>query len=79
MGDHVLQLGAPDPERKTSPILDEFEEISLDMEIEAGVCYFNDAAYSIGAYVLSGSELLHCEERGVWVRKGEMRASRPEK
>ena len=79
MADRVLQVGAPDPERKTSPIIDEYEEISLDMEIEAGVCYFNDIAYPIGAYVLSGSELLHCEERGVWVRKGEMRPGGPEK
>jgi len=78
MANHVLQAGAPDPERRTSPIIDEYEEISLDMEIEAGVCHFNDVAYPIGAYVLSGSELLHCEERGVWVRKGEMRPGGPE-
>ena len=49
------------------------------METEAGVCYFNDSAYPIGTYVLSGGELLHCEERGVWVRKGEMRPGGPEK
>ena len=79
MADHVLQVGAPDPERKTSPILDEYEELSLDMEIEAGVCYFNDSAYPIGAYVSSGSEVLHCEERGVWVRKGETRPDETEK
>jgi len=79
MADHVLQVGAPDPERKNSPILDEYEELSLDMEIEAGVCYFNDTAYAIGTYVLSGSELLQCEERGVWVRKGEMRPGAVEK
>ena len=79
MADHVLQVGAPDPERRTSPILDEYEELWLYMEIEAGVCYYNDSAYPIGAYVLSGSELLHCEERGVWARKGEMRPDLPEK
>jgi hypothetical protein len=79
MADHVLQVGAPDPERKTSPILDEYEELSLDMEIEAGVCYFNETPYPIGTYVRSGSELLHCEERGVWVRKGDMRPDVPEK
>jgi hypothetical protein len=73
MANRALQVGAPDPERRTSPILDEYEELSLDTEIEAAVCYFNDASYSIGSYVRSGSELLHCEERGVWVRKGEMR------
>lgn len=73
MTDQLVQAGAPDPERRNSPILDEYEELSLDMELEAGVCYFNDAAYPIGAYVLSGDEVLRCEERGVWVRKGEMR------
>jgi len=73
MADHVPQLGAPDPELKTSPIFDEYDEMSLDVELEAGVCYFNNVAYRVGAYVRSGSELLRCEERGVWVRKGEMR------
>lgn len=79
MTSQVLQVGAPDPERRTSPILDEYEELSLDMELEAGVCYFNDAAYPIGSYVLSGSELLHGEERGVWVRRGELRPDEAEK
>ena len=73
MANRVQQVGAPDPERRTSPILDEYEELSLDMEIETGACYFNDVSYPVGTYVRSGSELLHCEERGVWVRKGEMR------
>ena len=72
MKETVPQLGAPDPERNTSPILDEDEELSLDRELETGVCYFNGVAYAPGQYVRSGSELLHCEERGVWVRKGEM-------
>ena len=72
MKETVPQVGAPDPERRTSPIIDENEELSLDMELESGVCYFNGVAYSRGEYLRSGSELLHCEERGVWVRKGEM-------
>jgi hypothetical protein len=72
---HVPQVGAPDPELKTSPILDEdeAEEPSFDLELEAGACYFNGVAYPIGEYVRSGSELLRCEGRGVWVRAGEMR------
>ena len=73
MHDHVPQVGAPDPEFKTSPIFDEYDEMSLDLELETGVCYFNNVAYPVGQYLRSGSELLHCEERGVWVRKGEMR------
>jgi hypothetical protein len=70
---HVPQVGAPDPELRTSPILDEDEELSTDEELEAGVCYFNNSSYAIGQYVLTGSDLLQCQERGVWVRTGEMR------
>jgi len=73
MPHHVPDVGSPDPERKTSPIFDEYDEISLDFELEEGVCFFNDVAYPIGQYVRSGSELLRCEGRGVWMREGEMR------
>jgi hypothetical protein len=73
MPDHVPQVGAPDPELDTSPIFDEEEEMSLDLELERGACYFNSVAYPIGQYVRSGNELLRCEERGVWIRTGEMR------
>ena len=74
MREAIAQVGAPDPEHKTSPIIDEDEELSLDLELETGVCYFNDAAYAVGEYVRSGHELLRCEGRGVWVRKGQMPA-----
>ena len=73
MTPNVPQVGAPDPELKSSPIFDEEDDISLDLELESGACYFNDVAYPIGQYVRSGSELLHCEARGVWVRTGEIR------
>lgn len=72
MSNHLPQVGAPDPELKTSPIIDEYEELSLDMELEGPSCYFNDIAYPIGSYVRSGDEVLHCEDRGAWVRKGEI-------
>lgn len=66
------QVGSPDPERKNSPVFDEADEdyLSLDLEMEAGACYFNDKAYAVGEYVCSGDELLRCEEKGVWVREG---------
>ena len=70
----LLQVGAPDPELRTSPIFDEYdEEGPEELDVETGVCYFNGETYPIGEYVLSGSELLRCERRGVWVREGEMR------
>jgi len=69
------QVGAPDPELDTSPILDEaeFDERapSADLDIEHPVCHFNSQAFASGSYVQSGGEVLHCE-RGVWVRKGEI-------
>ena len=69
---HPPRVGAPDPELKNSPIFDseDFDELSLDLELESGACYFNARAYAIGSYVCSGDELLRCEERGVWVREG---------
>jgi ribonuclease Z len=75
--DSLPQVGAPDPELKNSPIVDESEldeqDASPDLEREAPVCYFNNEAFAIGEYVRSGSELLQCAERGIWVRKGEKR------
>jgi hypothetical protein len=74
---HAPQVGAPDPELRTSPILDRNEEegseLSLDSELESGACYFNDHRYAIGDYVHSGHELLHCEEHGVWIKVTEER------
>ncbi len=71
----VPQVGAPDPELKNSPIFErEDDEMpSLDLELEEGVCYFNNVRYRLGQYVRSGSELLKCAERGVWVRTAEVR------
>ncbi len=74
MKNHPTQVGAADPELNTSPIFDEddMDDLSLDLELEAGVCYFNGKAYPLGSYVESGGEILRCEERGVWVREGEL-------
>lgn len=71
---HALQVGAPDPEKRTSPILDRLtadDTPSLDAELESGACYFNDLSFSIGTYVRSGHELLQCDDRGVWSKVGE--------
>ena len=75
--DSLPQVGAPDPELKNSPIIDEVEydaeEATPGLETEAPACYFNGEAFALGEYVRSGSEVLQCAERGVWVRKGEQR------
>ncbi len=72
-------VGAPDPELRTSPIVEhsageELEPVDPgvqpDEPVESGVCYFNGEAYPVGQYVCAGDELLRCERGGVWVRKG---------
>ena len=77
MKNSLPQVGAPDPELKTSPIIDESEydehAASPDLEIETPVCYFNQEGFALGSYVQSGDEVLQCTEHGVWVRKGEKR------
>lgn len=67
----VPDVGAPDSEQRNSPIFDESaDELSMDLELEEGVCYFNNKAFAIGDYICSGNELLRCEGRGVWMREG---------
>jgi hypothetical protein len=68
---HTPQVGAPDPERDTSPIVGEDEEFEVEPNVRGGGCRFNGVAYEIGAFVLSGHEVLRCEPPGVWVREGE--------
>ena len=67
------QVGAPDPSRETSPIVGEEEQIEVEANTVGGVCHFNGTAYPLGAYVISGAEVLRCEPPGVWVREGELR------
>jgi hypothetical protein len=71
------QVGAPDPELNTSPILDETEldekAGARDLELEKGACYFNNVEFPIGSFVQSGSEVLKCTGRGVWERRDEKR------
>ncbi len=72
MHDSRLQVGAPDPERETSPIVDYAVEEDIEPEGPGGHYVFNGVAFQIGEYVLSGSELLRCDASGVWVREGEL-------
>lgn len=70
--DSRRQVGAPDPNRQTSPILDEDAREDIEPGVESASCYFNGVAYPVGEYVLSGSEVLRCEAPGLWVRQGEL-------
>lgn len=67
-----LQVGAPDPELETSPIVGE-DDIDAEPNVSEAGCSFNGVAFAIGDSVLSGTALLQCEAPGVWVRKGDVR------
>ena len=75
-----IAVGAPDPEHKTSPILDEYDEdfpILAQQIEELPVCYFNSVAYDDGTFVCIGSgELLRCE-KGIWVQEGSCDPDNP--
>jgi hypothetical protein len=75
-----VQVGAPDPERRNSPIVDESadnEQTGLDLdEVEFARCQFNDVDYADGSLVCSGDELLRCS-RGKWLREGSCDKDNP--
>ena len=52
MKEPLPQVGAPDPELKNSPIVDHSEyddrDGLTDVELEAGVCFFNGETFAIG-------------------------------
>jgi hypothetical protein len=70
------QVGAPDPDLDTSPIVGEDDDVEFEPDAGAAFCRFNGVSYPIGQFVLSGDELLRCETPGVWVREGEVRPAR---
>lgn len=75
-----IDVGSPDPEARTSLILEEgdedFDLLAQALE-EQGVCYFNNVAYDHGSFVCSGSgEQLRCE-KGIWIREGGCDSTNP--
>lgn len=68
-----VHVGAPDPERRNSPILEETDEqlaaLARELDDAPGVCYLNDDPYGPEDHVCSGSVLLQCRH-GAWVRVG---------
>ena len=67
------QMGTPDPELETSPIVGEDEDMKVEPNVRGGACTFNGAGFRIGDFVRSGTGPLRCEAPGVWVHEGELR------
>jgi hypothetical protein len=73
------QLGALDPERKSSPVAweaDEDTETLRESVPDEAICFFNDLAYRDGTVVKSGSVLLRCDH-GLWVPAGPADDAKP--
>ncbi|HOO54260.1 MAG TPA: hypothetical protein PLX30_08485 [Methanothrix sp.] len=60
----VIYVGAMDPSKKNSPILN--EPPSEESKDERAVCYWNGVKYSPGAKICSGHQLLGCRSDGTW-------------
>lgn len=73
MSQQPIQVGVPNPDLDTSPIVGEDDEVEVEPNVPGGGCTFNGARFGIGDFVQSGDELLRCEAPGVWVREGERR------
>lgn len=76
---HAPHVGAADPEKRSSPVLEEtderFDELAQQLD-ENPVCYFNGSSYGQGSYVCSGDELLRCQD-GAWWRLGSCDPDNP--
>jgi hypothetical protein len=68
----IRNVGAVDPELKTSPVAEEMLEDSDTLRLEVpgvAVCYFNGEVFKTGEVVRSGTMLLECRD-GLWVEAG---------
>ncbi len=68
----IRNVGAIDPELRTSPVAEEMLEESetLRLEVPGGaVCYFNGESFKSGELVRSGTMMLRCRD-GIWVEAG---------
>ncbi|GBE09925.1 hypothetical protein BMS3Bbin12_02052 [bacterium BMS3Bbin12] len=73
------QVGAPDPERETSPVADETDEDFPPAGMQADdrpVCLFNGVVFQDGEFVCSGADLLRCD-CGIWIREGSCDPDHP--
>jgi hypothetical protein len=73
------QVGAADPELRTSPIAEEEDEDTDVVRQQlpgAAQCLFNGKAYPHGTYVASGSQVLRCNY-GVWIDSGSADSRNP--
>ena len=79
MKQRIHQLGAPDPESRTSPVAwetdDDTESLREAVPDEA-VCFFNDVAYEHDTVVESGGVKLRCDH-GLWLPSGPAHDSKP--
>ncbi|UTW02960.1 hypothetical protein KDX31_16765 [Amphritea atlantica] len=68
----TIDVGAQDPELKTSPITGEMDEdfdLLSQVSDDHAACLFNNATYPHGCYVTSGTVMFVCNN-GIWLNVG---------
>jgi 2-keto-4-pentenoate hydratase len=68
----MRNVGAIDPELRTSPVIEETAEDAdalSQLAPDAATCWFNGEMFATGELIRSGSVVLQCS-RGVWVEIG---------
>ena len=67
----IPQVGALDPSKKNSPILDGPFPKESRTETTRTLCWFNGVQFAPGAEVCSGGVQLRCYPSGCWGRVGK--------
>ena len=69
------QVDAPDPELRNSSIIDAWDRGGAvgGCQLKRDACYFNNQRFAIGHTAHGSDELLHCADRGVWIKMTEER------
>jgi hypothetical protein len=69
MNDTIEQVGAVDPTKETSPIV-ETQLVTPEESVMRAVCWFNGKQFSKGAVICSDGHRLECQFDGSWWRRG---------
>lgn len=70
MTDTIEQVGAVDPTKQTSPIVETEPETEAETADERAICWFNGQQYGTGAIICSAGTRLYCNSSGNWQSAG---------
>lgn len=66
----IIKVGAVDPNKRTSPIVESPKNENVTPNKERAICWFNGKQYGPGARICSGGSMLLCYGNGTWGTTG---------